>query len=624
MEGSFRAPVAAVVGVGAFALYWSTLLPGFDFGDTASFQVMAGSAAITPRDGYPLFFAIGALFTWLVSGEPAYALNLASAAAAAVACGAIVLLAFELSGSLAAAVVAATVFGGSYTFWSQSVIAEVYALHVCLIVCALLLLLRWEHQPTLARLATFFAAYALSFGNHLSMLLLVPGCVLFLLTTAPGGWRAIVAPRVVALAAAIATLGSLQYLWNLRNLWLLPHPPATVASALGAFWFDVTKADWRSTMVLEVPSSMTLERLRMYTFDVGQQFGWLFPVVALVGFYALARRNWNRAILVGVVYAANVLFALGYNVGDSHVFFLPSHLMIALLVAPGLVHLDRLASAQRGIIIVALVVAGVHVWRDYPALDRSGDTRPALLLDRLTDGLDDRNAILLTDLNWQVQNGLTYYAQKSRTDLAFARMPEVLLYAPALFQDNRAINREFIVSERAGDELKASYGPLFSSAPDPRVPAQRLSDLVLGIPPGTRYVLCVLRPTREFTVDVNDLARSLERLTGGRTPVLPEREFIAIAGITGAGVSTVMADDRSFRQTTTLDGVRVDIRMESWLAFDTIRRMGFGQVIAARRHTLIVERGVSFVAFDTAGRPVRTTYQAGIFAPEQRWIVGPR
>ena len=45
---------------------------------------------------------------------------------------------------------------------------------------------------------------------------------------------------------------------------------------------------------------------------------------------------------------------------------------------------------------------------------------------------------------------------------------------------------------------------------------------------------------------------------------------------------------------TILDGVRVDVRMESWLAFDTIRRMGFGQVVADRRHTLIVERGVSF------------------------------
>ena len=51
---------ALVVALAAFALYRATLLPGVDFGDTGSFQTMVGSPLITPRDGYPLYFAIGA------------------------------------------------------------------------------------------------------------------------------------------------------------------------------------------------------------------------------------------------------------------------------------------------------------------------------------------------------------------------------------------------------------------------------------------------------------------------------------------------------------------------------------------------------------------------------------
>jgi hypothetical protein len=65
----------------------------------------------------------------------------------------------------------------------------------------------------------------------------------------------------------------------------------------------------------------------------------------------------------------------------------------------------------------------------------------------------------------------------------------------------------------------------------------------------------------------------------------------------------------------------VEIRMESWLTSDTIRRMGFGHVVAARQHTLIVERGVSFVAFDPSGRPLRTAYRSNIFAPQPRYLV---
>ena len=92
-------------------------------------------------------------------------------------------------------------------------------------------------------------------------------------------------------------------------------------------------------------------------------------------------------------------------------------------------------------------LAGVALWRRAdlsglpgarPQRDDAG-RRPSAAL---TAGLDDRHAILLTDLNWQVQNGLTYFGKEVRPSLAYARMPDVLLYAPALVADNLAIGRE--------------------------------------------------------------------------------------------------------------------------------------------------------------------------------------
>src|SRR3954465_15903961 len=77
---------ALVAAAAAFALYRATLLPGVDFGDTGSFQTMVGSPLITPRDGYPLYFAIGTVVLWLTRTEPAHALTLASAVGAAVRC----------------------------------------------------------------------------------------------------------------------------------------------------------------------------------------------------------------------------------------------------------------------------------------------------------------------------------------------------------------------------------------------------------------------------------------------------------------------------------------------------------------------------------------------------------
>src|SRR5262249_54967148 len=147
----------------------------------------------------------------LTRAEPAHAFNLTSAIEGAVACGLLALVGAELAGSLLAGIAAAVMFGGSYTFWSQSIIAEVYALHIAFVALTLLRLPRWSSRPTDANLAWFFAAYALGFGNHLSIILLAPGYTIFLLVSAPGGWRSMFRPRIVALAAAIAVAGALQY-----------------------------------------------------------------------------------------------------------------------------------------------------------------------------------------------------------------------------------------------------------------------------------------------------------------------------------------------------------------------------------------------------------------------------
>jgi hypothetical protein len=616
---------ALIVALAAFTLYRATLLPGVDFGDTGSFQTMVGSPLITPRDGYPLYFAIGTLFLQLTGAEPAHALNLVSAIEAAVACGLLVLVAAELAGSVAAGVGAALLFAASYTFWSQAIIAEVYALHAALLALTLLLLLRWADGPTNGRLFAFFAVYALAFGNHLSMVLLLPGYTLFLLLAAPRGWRSMFAPRIIAMATACTVVGAMQYAWNLRTLWLLPDPPQGVVDALQRFWFDVTKSDWRDTMVMNVPPSLLRDHLAMYWFDLMQQFGMAGPMLAAAGLLQLALTNLRRAMLLFTLFAANVIFAYSYNVGDAHVFYLPSHLLLALLMAPGLVLAGRFVRQGPPIAAVLLALyACTRAYHDFPALDRSHDTRPTAVVDALTAGLDDRRDILLADVNWQIGNGLSYFIKVKRPEIVYARMPDVLLYAPALVEDNRAIGRGVALTERARATVTAAYGPLLPVMRDPRVPVLRLPDAIRGVLPGTRYVLCVLRPAPGLSLDAGELSSVLKTLTAGRATELPKGDYAVIAGVAGNAPELVTAADRPFRRELTLQGVDVEVRMDSWLTSDTIRRMGFGHVVATHQHTLIVERGVSFAAFDGHGRAIRTAYASNIFAPQPRYLIDMR
>jgi hypothetical protein len=178
-----------------------------------------------------------------------------------------------------------------------------------------------------------------------------------------------------------------------------------------------------------------------------------------------------------------------------------------------------------------------------------------------------------------------------------------------------------MLTARAAATLTAAYGPLLPVERDSRVTITTLAETVRDLPAGTRYVLCALKPSREFTLDAADLAAAVKTLTGQPLSMLADSDYAAIAGRVGEPPQYIAAARRPSWRTVQIGGVDVEIRMESWLASDTIRRMGFGHVIAARQHTLIVERGISFAAFDERGQPIRIAYAANIFAPQPRFIV---
>ena len=219
---------------------------------------------------------------------------------------------------------------------------------------------------------------------------------------------------------AIAAAGALQYAWNLRDsAGSIRCRRERLLEALRHFWFDVTKADWRDTMVGQVPGVMATDRLRMYVFDLHQQFGWPGLVSPRSASPQLARAG-RRAALLLATFAVTLLFALDLQ--------RRRHARLPAAVAPDRGARDcrrhcrppptaaGLAHRHGRSVVYALTAALIasRLWSDYPALDRSGDRRPEEALAQLTAGLDDRHAVLLADVNWQLQNGLTYFTTRIR------------------------------------------------------------------------------------------------------------------------------------------------------------------------------------------------------------------
>jgi hypothetical protein len=625
-----RLSAAVAMAGAAFCLYASTLLPGQDLGDTASFQAIAGESLLVPRQGYPLYFAIAGAFVNLLPIEAARAANVASAAEAALAVGLLVLVGAELGGTLVAGLVAGLLLAASYTFWSQAIIAEVYALHLLVLSASLLAVLHWERRPSLPRLIVVFALCALGFGNHLSTVLMLPGLALFLLVSAPGGPWSIVRPRVILAAAALAGLGALQYWWNLAPLVREPGRPG-LDEVLRTFWFDVTKADWRANMVYGIPWSTVGDRIAMYWFDLRQQFGVPGAAAATIGAALLFRRRWRAGLLVFTLWAVNWAFAFTYNVGDVHVFYLPSHLMVALAAGcgAGWVYLGVAPSGSRsrheaaGRLALAAALVAYPAWRaydTYPAVDRSEDRAAKTFFDGLTAGLDGRREILGADMNWQLHNGLDYYVKWTRPDLTAFDVPDTLLYFPSLAQHNFAMGRSIALTEGSAAMVRAAYGRLFRIERDSRVPAAPLAERLATLPAGAPYVLALIEPYPETPLDRDDLSAAAGRLGLGPRD-LPDGRYVVVAGLVGQPPAVRRAADRPFRLREHLGGRLLDVRFECWLPADTIRRAGFGHVIVDRRHVLTLDRAVSFVALGADGRARMVAWSGGLFAPQPRYLI---
>ncbi len=614
------------------------MVPGLDLGDSASFQTAVGSLTLTPRQAYPLYHGLGNVFVWLHPGEPARAMNFASAVYGATAAGLAALAAARLTESAVGGIAAGLFLAFSYTFWSQAVTAEVYTLHLLVVGAALLALLSWSDRPTIVSLGLFYAFYSVGFGNHLSMILLLPAFVTFLLLSRRSGAADPLRLRTMGLAASMAIAGALQYAWNFRGLWAEADPPESLPDAAAKFWFDVTKADWRESLVMQVSEAGLESRPAMYWFDITQQFGVPGILLAVIGITYLTLRWPRRALLVGLMYAANLAFAWTYNVGDPYIFFLPAHYVVALCAGGGIAAITAgLSRMSNSTIATAagILCLAYPAWRGYdtfPAVDRSWDTRAVKLLTDFTmpppsaTTSSPKAAIYGSDSNWQVQNAIDYFMQHHRPgipwfvtdELSWLESSEVTETFNTFIRANHEIGREVLAGPGV---LQALHSLGYQGRAEELRETDPFASRVSAVREGTPYALAILRPDREYPIDGVMLGAAWSRLTGGSAPLPDLRHFTIVVGTAGRGPALVMSEDRPYRTRVTVDAFSFDVRMESWLPTDTIRRAGFGHVIVDGTHLLTLERGISFAAIGPGGEP---TYSSGLFAAIPRLRLGLR
>ncbi|HIQ04355.1 MAG TPA: DUF2723 domain-containing protein [Anaerolineae bacterium] len=321
----------------ALALYLRTLAPGPLPGDPGEFQVAAPLAGLAHPTGYPLYLILGWLWTRLPLGSPAWEMNLLSAMTAALVVGLFYLLALQVTmdgapriPTLARRMVAlgiALALAANPTLWSQSVVAEVYALHALLAILILLTILQGRY-----RLAGLFLGLGLA--HHRTTLLLLPGVLAFLWLAER---RRLRQQRWFTLLALVA-LPQLLYLYiplrAPRTPWLtVPLGPDRTLWLYDGFLNFVLGTRFVgeflgvSGAIANMPKALTL---------LSQQFTWPGLLLAVLGLAVLTiRRRWVLLALTGLTLLAQLGFNLFYGIGDVYVLYILVYLILLLWLAIG-------------------------------------------------------------------------------------------------------------------------------------------------------------------------------------------------------------------------------------------------------------------------------------------------
>lgn len=338
-----------------FTLYLWSLAPTVTFYDSGEFTTAVYFLGSAHSPGYPLFLLYAKPFTSLPFGNLAFRVNLATAVSAAlVCCTAFYLIlsllkdvsfvqddAFSQFAQRLAALSGALVLSVSPRLWLQSNHDKPYPLVALIASLVLLFLLRWRdelkhgcEQPAWWYGAAFLVG--LGTGAHQTVILLVPGCLVFVLMTEPQAIRRV---REWLLTGVLLLLGGAVQLYlplraaaEARQNWGDP-------SSLSRFLWHVLRRGYPEELHSR---DMSLLLKQLGAFDVPHEFGWVGFVFFCAGIWATWKIQRAFLFFVLVSLGSFWLVIAGYfnpqteSVFLTEEFYTPIYLMVAVMIAIGL------------------------------------------------------------------------------------------------------------------------------------------------------------------------------------------------------------------------------------------------------------------------------------------------
>lgn len=361
----------------AFALFLLGASPTVSFEDTGELLLATRGLGVTHPPGYPWYTLLGRLFMVLPAGDPAFRLNLMSAAFGAVAVTGVFAMVRLVRRAGPAPWLAAAALATSRTLWWQAAIAEKYTIAAGLMSLALLALLKaWlGRRPAHLALAAFLGGLSLS--HHWHGLYLIP-------VTVVAGW-AMMKYKVQSAKYEVEDAGPgtpeparpsrARWVAVLIVLFAIPVLAKSVAIPIraaadpevnwgapdeaGRWLFYLAARQYRFIMLAgKGPADVARRALDQAAVVPAGEFG---PALALAAPGIAALRGTGLLPGVALALAANFLFAVSYDTPEIERYYLFSFAILAGLIGIGAGHL---VSRHRAWAALVLAVPLAAAWRN--------------------------------------------------------------------------------------------------------------------------------------------------------------------------------------------------------------------------------------------------------------------
>ena len=361
-----RLDIWIAVGMGLLAtlIYTLALAPDILYSDSGEFQTLTYTWGITHPTGYPVYLLLARIVSFIPINTLAWRVNFFSALAGGVTVGTLYLLVRHFT-QRGGAILASMVLLLSYTFWAQSIIAEVYTPATALISLVLFLLMLWRQQPVHRRWLLFLSAFllGLGIGVHLFLVLIAPAVLIFVLwgilfgsPDERGRWEhllSLVAGGIIGVvvffllfvfmdARPTPTSFYTTTIIPSRDAWELEE--SDLDTVFERFWLSVSGKQWQDAMVPETLDYAREARL-FFTEHLTREYTLPTLILAVLGALTALVRHRRFFALIAVAVLVAFVAGLVYQPGDKFIFYLPVYLLVALFAGVGAGYLIQWGAA---------------------------------------------------------------------------------------------------------------------------------------------------------------------------------------------------------------------------------------------------------------------------------------